>query len=240
MITINYRKWLGSWKARGIAGFLLAILGLIVVAACTSSSQGAGVRAENNVSNTIQDHYNEVQPLLQPTGKSEYRQVLTFVEASRILGLNTYTFFLRKGGQGGPMFECPSLGTAVPNTAELSNPEQIVRTPNSGNDPAWLTLPNMDPDGVHPPPDSAGTNVECVFRNGKPYMVMSEPDVLQINVSSAHWDASAYGGQGGIVITGAPQMPVCQVRTTQVSVTDSNGNTSNQPQQVTNCKKPKK
>ena len=223
---------------RQVYGVLaLVMIGLTaILSACTSSVGGAAL-TENTQSDQIQGHYNQTQPLLQPTGQSEYRNVLTYIEATHILGLNTYTFFLRKGGLGGPMFECPSIGAAVPNTAQLSNPMKIVRTPNSGSDPSWVILGNMDPDGVYPPNNSPGTNVECVFRNGKPYLAYAEPDIVQLNVDSAKWDPSAYGGQGGIVVTGSPQMPVCQVRTIQQTVSDGNGGTKTVSQLITNCKK---
>ena len=110
-----------------------------------------------------------------------------------MLGLNTYTFFMRKGGQGGPFFQCASEGSAVPNTAELTNPQQYV---SNADDPSLpsdgvAVIGNMDPDGVFPPAASQGTYVRCLYDNGKPYLVYSEPDVIQLNASNASWDPSA-------------------------------------------------
>jgi len=225
-----------------ISVFVVALI--TTLAACSGSSNQAS-QTENNASGQIWEHYDQVQPLYQATGKSAYRDTLTFAEATHVLGLNTYTFFLRKGGNGGPLFECPSKGSAVPNTAELSNPHFIVPDPNNGNsnnNPGSLLVGNMDPDGVYPPDASQGTYVQCLLGNGKPYLAYGEDDIVQLNVNGARWDPTAYGGQGGIVVTGSPQMPVCQVRFENSTATpspaasaDASGTSSKVA--ITSCKK---
>jgi len=232
-------------KILGIIGALFLVAVVATVAACSGGSNAAS-QDENNASSDIWNHYNQVQPLYQPTGRSAYRDVMTYAEATHVLGLNTYTFFLRKGGGGGPLFECPSKGSAVPNTAQLSNPDFITPDPNNGNsnnNPGSLLVGNMDPDGLYPPAASQGTYVECLTPQGKSYLAYGEDDLVQLNTNSAHWDPRAYGGQGGIVITGSPQMPVCQVRfvndTSTPSPAASSDTAAATPGKVavTNCKK---
>ena len=221
---------------------LLALMPLavipVVILTSASACNSPGAAANANVTNgNILNHYDTVQPPLEPTGDSVYRDTLTYAEATHILGLNTYTFFMRKGGQGGPFFQCASEGSAVPNTAELTNPQQYV---SNADDPSLpsdgvAVVGNMDPDGVFPPAASQGTYVRCLYDNGKPYLVYSEPDVLQLNASNASWDPSLYGGQGGIVVPNGAidAKPICQVRTIQVPTNSSGGTKA---AQVTSCK----
>lgn len=235
------RKW-----QRWTAATIIAVSASTGLAACSSSSSPAST-VENDASQRIWSHYNQVQPLYEPTGLSEYRSVAAYVQATHVLGLNTYTFFLRKGGNGGPMFECPSLGSALPNTAEPSNPNFISPDPNNTyntQNPGSVITGNMNPDGVYAPSASQGTDVECLSPSGKKFLAYAEDDIVQLNVGSAKWDPSLYGGQGGIVITGNPVMPVCQVRTTTRTVPDptassGSGDTVKQTVSATRCSRPK-
>ena len=229
--------WLTRKRLLGIA-LPLAVIPIVIATSASSCGSSTGAAASaNNTNSGILGHYNSVQPPLDPTGNSVYRDTLTYAEATHILGLNTYTFFMRKGGQGGPFFQCASEGSAVPNTAELTNPQQYV---SNADDPSLpsdgvAVVGNMDPDGVFPPAASQGTYVRCLYDNGKPYLVYSEPDVLQLNASNASWDPSLYGGQGGIVVPNGAidAKPICQVRTIQVPTNSSGGTKA---AQVTSCK----
>ena len=229
--------------------------GVLGVAACTTSGANTtGASNENAQSGDIWTHYEQVQPLLSPTGKSVIRDTLTWAEAIQILGLNTHSFVLRKGGNGGPVFDCPSVGSAIANTSQLSNPMFVEPDPNEGSatQPGSILVPNMDPDGIYPPASSQGTYVKCLLPDGTPYLMYAEPDVVQLSVSGAVWDPSLYGGQGGIRITGGAVNPVCQVRyisnpnyTGSAAQASSNASaapgadTSDKTIPVTNCVKPK-
>lgn len=199
---------------RGIIAALFLIIAVLTLAACTSGAQGGnGASTENTTSGSIDTHYQDVQPPYQPTGQSVYRQNLTEAEADQVLGLNTTTFFFSPGNTRTPFFWCPSHGGAVPNTAQLTDPDYVEPDPNtsSGNHSS-IIIGNMDPDGVYSPSSSNGTYVLCVDSAGTQYLVYSEPDVLQIS-APATWSYTADNGQGGIVVTGAPVMPVCTAET---------------------------
>jgi hypothetical protein len=191
-------------KGRWIAAAVLGGAALLSVAACTQT-QGGGAATEALQSGQIQTHYEQVQPPYQATGASEYRANLNYAEASQVLGINTTTFFFQMG-QPAPFFECPSHGGAVPNTAQLTNPQQVQPDPNATA--GSVLVGNMDPNGVYSPTSSSGTYVMCVNNAGQEYLVYWEGDAFQVN-GNARWDATLNGGKGGIQVTGAPQMPVC-------------------------------
>ncbi len=198
---------------------VLVVPVIFTAAACSSSGSDDGYAAENANSGAISTHYEAVQPPYTPTGKSVYRENLNDAEASQVLGLNTTTFFFQQGRQD-PFFWCPSRGGAVPNTAQLTNPDYVEPDPNAGS--GSVIISNMDPDGVYPPSSSQGTYVSCYSSSGVVYQVYSEPDVVQIS-APATWSYAANGGRGGIVVTGAPVMPVCTVK--YVTQTNSDGST---------------
>ena len=187
---------------------VLAAAVTVTVTACTQA-QNSGAAQESAQSNQIQTHYEAVQPPYAATGVSEYRANLNAAEATQALGINTTSFFFNLG-QAAPFFSCPSHGGAVPNTAQLTNPDQIQPDPNASA--GSVTLGNMDPNGVYSPTASSGTYVMCVNSAGQEYLVYWEGDVLQVNGNAA-WDTSLNGGRGGVRVTGAPQMPVCHVGT---------------------------
>ena len=190
----------GKWITTAAIGAAV----LFSVAAC-DQTQNSGAASEAVQSNQIQTHYQQVQPPYEATGTSEYRANLNYAEASQVLGINTTSFFFNLG-QNTPFFECPSHGGAVPNTAQLTNPQQVQPDPNASN--GSVLIGNMDPNGVYSPTASSGTYVMCVNNAGQEYLVYWEGDVLQVN-GNAQWNASLNGGKGGIQVTGAPQMPVC-------------------------------
>lgn len=191
---------------RCLAAAGLAAAVIVSAAACTQGQSG-GAASEASQSGQIQSHYEAVQPPYEATGNSEYRANLNYAEASQVLGINTTSFFFNLG-QNAPFFWCPSHGGAVPNTAQLTNPQQVQPDPNASN--GSVVIGNMDPNGVYSPTSSSGTYVMCVNSAGQEYLVYWEGDVFQVN-GNATWNPSLNGGRGGAQVTGAPQMPVCHV-----------------------------
>lgn len=200
-----------SKTTKNTAITIAAIAALAAIAGCDSQNDPSGASTENSASSALWQHYEQVQPPYQPTGKSVYRDNLNLAEADQVLGLNTTTFFFQNGSRI-PIFWCPSHGGAVPDTAQLTNPSYVEPDPNASR--GSVIIGNMDPNGVYAPTSSAGTYVQCEDTQGRPYLVYAEPDVMQIS-APAIWDPKANGGQGGIVVTGAPVMPVCTVGTYQ-------------------------
>jgi hypothetical protein len=207
-----------------------AVMATAWVTAC-SQSQNGGTALDHNDSSAISTHYLTVQPPYYPTGISIYRENLNAIEAAHVLGLNTTSFFWQNG-RTDPYFWCPSRGGAVPNTAQLTNPQYVQPDPNASN--GSVIISNMDPDGVYPPTNSSGTAVVCIDSRGRDYFAYAEGEVTQFS-AAATWDFSANHGHGGIVVTGAPAMPVCEV--TYASVPQSGGGTKREA--VTECTAPK-
>lgn len=204
-----------------LAAATLAGAALLLAAGC-SNSQNAGNADEHNTSGAIWSYYEKVQPPYVPTQRSVYRDNLNFVEAAHVLGLNTTSFFWQNG-RSDPYFWCPSRGGAVPNTAELTNPQYVQPDPNASA--GSVVVGNMDPDGVYPPSSSSGTYVTCIDSQGRDYLFYAEGEVSQVS-AAATWDYAANHGHGGIIVTGAPAMPVCTVQ--YVNIPQKDGTTERQ------------
>jgi uncharacterized lipoprotein NlpE involved in copper resistance len=140
----------------------------------------------------------------QPIPHYNYSQIrATAIDAETIAanGTQTTSFFFQMGSRD-PVDSCPSLGEPVPNTAQLSNPEQIA--PISGKYGGGATnLPQMDPDGIYAPSASEGTFVICVNGSGAKYLMYWEGPVMTV-AAGATWDA----GKHTINVTGAPTAEV--------------------------------
>jgi hypothetical protein len=65
----------------------------------------------------------------------------------------------------------------------------------------------MDPNGIYSGPNT-GTYVLCVSKTGVPYTHYAEED-LDVVSGPATWDNST----GQVVVSGAPTMPSCAVKT---------------------------
>lgn len=241
-MQVNFTiPWLTRKRLAWISPLLvIPVIILTSASACSGGNSGAAL-SDNGTSAAILQHYDAVQPVYEPTGDSAYRATLTYVEAEHVLGLNTTSFIMDpSAGHGAPLFQCPSEGSAVPNTAQLDNPDLLIPETDPGNnDSTAAVVGNMDPDGVYPPSASSGTYLRCLKPNGSSYLVYSEPDVIQFNATNVTWNPSLYGGQGGFQLNDASTtaMPVCQVRFQNVTTNtgaSSSPVTSKEP--VTNCK----
>ena len=183
---------------RTIAGIAAtaAVIGLSVTACTSSGGTPSGQAVEN------QEQQQDTQALInnQPIPHFNYSQIRqTLIDAETIAsdGTQTTSFFFQMGDQD-PVFSCPSLGMPVANTAQLSNPEQVVNDgyPQGG---AAVPIGQMDPDGVYAPSASTGTYVICVNSSGAKYLEYWEGDVMTV-AAGATWNSSTHQLQ----VTGAP------------------------------------
>ena len=172
-----------------------------VLAACSSSST-AGTNVEQGQSNNQLTQYTQAQPI--PYFKwSLERQILIDAEVASAQGDQSTSFFFNFGVQD-PILVCTSLGQAVPDSAQLSNPEQVVGNKQNKVLPSgdWTTLPQMEPFGIHTSPSSVGTYAICII-NGKPVLQRAEESVHTV-MAPAKWDEAKHQ----IVITGNPTTDV--------------------------------
>ena len=98
---------------------------------------------------------------------SQARQNFIELETAMATGVQSTSFFFNQGAVD-PIDTCPSIGVPIPNTASLSNPQQVVTDHNQyggGN----VAIGQMDPIGIYVPSSSTGTFVVCVDAQGKAY-----------------------------------------------------------------------
>jgi hypothetical protein len=167
------------------AGLALAAGIAITATACSSGFNGNAreSQAQQEDTNTLVNN----QPI--PHFKfSEERAILIEAETDAASG-EASTSFVFNYGVPNPIFSCPSLGLGVPDTAELSNPQQIV---NSGSGNPGITIGQMDPFGVYTPTNSQGTYLVCVASNGNPYLGRWESQVNTV-LGEAVWSLQPYG-----------------------------------------------
>ena len=175
--------------AGGIAAAAIAALSLT---ACTQSGN-AGQAAENQAQQHDTTSLVNDQPIPH-FNYSQIRQTLIDAETIAADGTQTTSFFFQMGLPD-PVFSCPSLGMPVANTAQLSNPQQVVGTGNSNA----VTTGQMDPYGIYAPSASTGTYVICVNSSGAKYLQYWEGDVMTVT-SAATWNKATHT----IAVSGAP------------------------------------
>jgi hypothetical protein len=177
-----------------IAGSALAAL--VTIAGCTHSGTSGGQAQENKQQQQDTKTLVNNQPIPH-FNFSQYRQTLIDAESIAANGTQTTSFFFNLGARD-PIFTCPSLGMPVPNTAQLSNPNQVV---SGGNSQGYglATIGQMDPYGAYTPSSSTGTYVICVNASGKPYLNYWE-GFVQTVTAAATWDYAHHT----LKVTGAP------------------------------------
>jgi hypothetical protein len=132
---------------------------------------------------------------------SQIRQTAIDAQDIAANGTPTTSFFFNMGSRD-PLMSCPSLGVPVPNTAQLSNPEQIAPITSRWGGGA-TNLPQMDPYGIYAPAASEGTYVICLSAAGKPYLNYWEGPVQTVTVPAV-WDYTTHR----LKVTGAPTFSV--------------------------------
>lgn len=178
-----------------------AAIGVTVL--CTASacqnSQPAGQSQENTAQQADQASLEASQPLPH-YNYSVIRQTLIDAETIAANGTQTTSFFFQMGSPD-PVYSCPSLGMPVPNTASLSNPQQVVPDPNASS--GSEVIGQEDPDGIYQPSASDGTYVICLNSAGAKYLDYWEGNVLTVG-GPAEWDASTHS----LKVIGAPSAAV--------------------------------
>ena len=163
--------------------------GAIFLAACqTGPTVPKGQNLENNQQKTSTESLVNNQPLPH-FAYSQMRQNLIEIETAEANGVQTTSFFFNQG-QRDPVNHCPSIGVPLPNTASLSNPQQVVDGSGDrggGN----VTIGQMDPNGIYVPASSTGTFVICIDAQGHPYADYWEGFVKTV-FAPAKWNTSTH------------------------------------------------
>lgn len=206
---------------------LLALLGILMLAISLASCTGgdssttdqtnAAASAESSSAGAGLDLIFANQPV-PIFATSAYRRQLTEIEAVEALGTPTTAFMMPPGwgsSNGGPLphpFKtCPAQGLPIPNSTQLTNPDEIVQDPYGGGtnlNNGGLVIPRADPIGVYTPTTGTGTYVTCLGRGGSLVAAYWEGDVYA-EAAPAIWDQST----GMIQDIGPGTLPVCTVET---------------------------
>ena len=132
---------------------------------------------------------------------SQERAALIEAETIAANGTQTTSFFFNQGVPD-PIGSCPSIGLGIPDSAQLSNPQQVVGV-SSKIGGGSTDLPQMDPFGVYSPSSSTGTYVDCVNGQGQEYLVRWEGFVETVT-APAKWNAATHSVQ----LIGAPSIKI--------------------------------
>lgn len=181
-----------------IAGGLAAAAVLTVSLTACHNGQSAGQSTENKAQQQDESSLINDQPVPHYNW-SQIRQ--TVIDAQTISADSTQTtsFFFQMGDPN-PVFSCPSLGEPVANTAQLTNPDQVVTNDSLGNGISGsATIGQMDPNGIYAPSASSGTYVICINSSGAKYLEYWEGDVMTVT-SGATWDSATHT----LKVLGAP------------------------------------
>lgn len=173
---------------------LALIVAALVVAVTACATEGRAQSAERSQQEQSSIAMVNNQPLPVVTW-SQLRQNLIEIEQSQATATQTTSFFFNQG-IADPIWSCPSIGYAIPNTASLSNPTQVIWTGSNGG---VATGGQMDPNGVYTPTSSTGTYVVCVDNAGRGYAAYWEGFVLTVSGPAA-WDREKHTA----TLTGAP------------------------------------
>jgi hypothetical protein len=176
-----------------------ALVALAAAVGCTNGPSGGQAQESKQQAQDTKTLINN-QPIPH-FNFSQYRQTLIDAESISANGTQTTSFFFNMGVRD-PIFTCPSLGMPVPNTAQLSNPQQVIYDGGSGGG-GNIGISQMDPYGAYTPSSSTGTYVICVNASGKPYLQYWEGFVQTVSAPAA-WD---YGNHT-MKVTGAPSYAV--------------------------------
>lgn len=187
--------------------YLFAAVAIIIatmalaLTSCTHGVQAPSGQASENAQQRADTNSMEQSQPIPHFNWSQIRQTAIDAETIQANSTQTTSFFFQMGNQD-PVFSCPSIGEPVSNTAQLSNPDQVVHDsyPNGG---AALTIGQQDPNGVYAPSTSSGTYVICVDAHGAKYLQYWEGDVMTVT-AAAQWDQATHS----VKVVGAPTAAV--------------------------------
>jgi hypothetical protein len=165
--------------------FIAIAIALAVAAgmsACGGSSASEGQKAEHSIQSQIEDNYAKGQPVPALTN-SQVRQNLIEIEEAIAEGVQTTSFFFNMGVTD-PIKSCTSIGVPIAATAQLTNPDQIIKEGEHGA--GNQTIPQMDPTGIYTG-ETAGTYVLCISPSGEPYVSYWEGFVMS-EFAGAKWN----------------------------------------------------
>lgn len=171
----------------------VAIAGLLTAGSSGCTEEVSATEQDERTTEQAMSDLAKAQPV--PTFKfSQYRENLIEITTAKAKPTPTTSFFMLPGVPD-PIFVCPSVGFAIPDTTQLTNPEQIAHRSSTYG---YVTLPQAEPVGTFTGVGTA-THVICRDANGRGFDNSWEGFVNTIT-GPAEWDYDKHQ----IVLIGAP------------------------------------
>jgi len=143
--------------------------GALMMIAILSGCQGADEWERKQV-NEQQALYNKNQPIPRYDWSLSRHLWVQFYDAQN-REVTTFSYITPLNG-GAPMFECASLGYALPRDTQLTNPHQIAWAGGaSGN---YGVIDQAEPNGLFTGPNSDATIIFAMNKNGTVSPVYTE------------------------------------------------------------------
>jgi hypothetical protein len=158
----------------------LVLLSMPVVAlccmadSCDTNVPATSVKQEANVVEKQQSIYVNTQPVPVFDWSLE-RHLMTELYKARNNAVATYTY-VRNQYTGKILSSCPSIGFPISAATQLTSPsrtEEHWGQAGGGN----VVIPQPEPNGLFSPPESRGTYVMCLNKDGKVEPRYYEEDV---------------------------------------------------------------
>jgi hypothetical protein len=161
-------------RTKILAAVLAATL---LFGACDSTRKStAGRKNEERTTQQIQLDMQKATPIPK-FAHSQLRENLKDIITAQAKATQTTSFFFNQGVSQ-PVSSCPSIGFPIPSTAQLTNPDQKIKSHD-------ITLPQMEPTGIYSG-DSTGTYVICIDATGGTYATYWE-GFVQTVTGPAEW-----------------------------------------------------
>ena len=167
-----------------------AVLAVFTLGACGDPTSPS-TKAETNQQEQISAQAVQNQPVTSDPWH-QMRQNLNEIEHAENTGIQTTSFIFNRSSPD-PIQSCPSIGVPIPNTASLTNPEQLTAKWFGNSSGSWGSgiVGQMDPNGIYTPQASSGTFVICVGADGNPVPVYAEGEVHTV-FGPARWNAATH------------------------------------------------
>lgn len=166
---MNRRTWSTSVA---VVLLLVACSGMLV-----SCGSGGAALEESRQMNDTMATLQQLQPAPYGHTRSDAREALIQIEEAMIDSSRDMYHYVQ-AMDGHPVFHCTGKGLGIPDTAELSNPEQLINPYST----QYVTMPQADPYGYYAPSTSQGTYILCNNTDGTQYLQRWEANVVTSSV----------------------------------------------------------
>ncbi len=175
-------------KKNFVVAIVAAVIGVVALGGCTTN---ADTRERNKVS-AQQDIYGANQPIPQYDWSLARHLWIQFYDAQN-QEVTTFSYIRPMSG-GNPVFDCASMGYALPRDTQLTNPVQKI--PNSE-----AVIEQAEPNGLFTSKNTDQTVIFCLNEDGTVSPVTTEEKVTAFPFP-VKWEVTPDYPQGHFVRVG--------------------------------------